>query len=67
MDDGQSWGAPVTVYTQAAAYSDTAILDPTPSSFTAPQGDAGQRVGVLFETDESGGTTAVTFVAVTYR
>ena len=45
LDDGASWGGLVTVYAGAAAYSDSAVLDPKSA------GGEGRQVGVLFERD----------------
>jgi len=44
-DDGQSWVAAATLYPGAAAYSDSAVLDPKSALGNAT------RVGILFERD----------------
>ena len=60
-DDGRSWDAPVNVYPYSAAYSDSAVLDPKSA------GGEGKRVGVLFEEDNNGDATAISFTTVEYE
>ena len=49
LDDGASWGGGLmTVYAGAAAYSDSAVLDPKSADGRVGEG---RQVGVLFERD----------------
>lgn len=59
-DDGQTWGDLVTIWPYSAAYSDSAVLDPS------SDGGEANRVGILFERNNNGQAAAICFTTATY-